>query len=281
VTRAGGLTLMFIAPVLWSTAGVVTRHVESATPFELVFWRSFVCFICVAVFMGVRRMQPRLHWPVLASGILWAVMFTAFMVALSLTTTANTLVVMSVSPLLTTLMAAMFLRDPLPASTWVAAGAAGLGIAWMFGADLGAHTRTDLLGMLIAFSIPCASAINVVLLRATGASIDLRPALAVGGLISCLIALPLALPFQATGKDIALLGFLGVFQLAVPCMLLVMASRVLLAPEMALIGLLEVVLGPLWAWLGASEVPSHATLSGGAIVLGALVLNEVLTMRRT
>ena len=280
MTRAGALALMFTAPVLWSTAGVVTRHVESATAFELVFWRSFVCFLCVAAFMVLRRMRLRLDWPMLASGALWAVMFTAFMVALTLTTTANTLVVMSVSPLLTTLLAAIFLRDPLPASTWVAAGAASLGIAWMFGSDLASHTRADLLGMAIAFSIPCASAINVVLLRAAGASIDLRPALAVGGLVSCLIALPLALPFQATGKDIALLAFLGVFQLAVPCMLLVMASRVLLAPEMALIGLLEVVLGPLWAWLGAGEVPAQATLSGGAIVLGALVLNEVLTMRR-
>ena len=280
MTRAGGLTLMFIAPVLWSTAGVVTRHVEGATAFELVFWRSFVCCLFVAAFMSLRRMRLRLDWPMLASGALWAVMFTAFMVALTLTTTANTLVVMSVSPLLTTLLAAMFLRDPLPASTWVAAGAAGLGIAWMFGADLGSHTRADLLGMAIAFSIPCASAVNVVLLRAAGASVDLRPALAVGGLVSCLIALPLAVPFQASGKDIALLAFLGVFQLAVPCMLLVMASRVLLAPEIALIGLLEVLLGPLWAWLGAGEVPAQATLSGGAIVLGALVLNEVLTMRR-
>lgn len=280
MTRAGGLTLMFIAPVLWSTAGVVTRQVEGATAFELVFWRSFVCCLFVAAFMSLRRMRLRLDWPMLASGALWAVMFTAFMVALTLTTTANTLVVMSVSPLLTTLLAAMFLRDPLPASTWVAAGAAGLGIAWMFGSDLGSHTRADLLGMAIAFSIPCASAINVVLLRAAGASVDLRPALAVGGLVSCLIALPLAVPFQASGKDIALLAFLGVFQLAVPCMLLVMASRVLLAPEIALIGLLEVLLGPLWAWLGAGEVPAQATLSGGAIVLGALVLNEVLTMRR-
>ena len=60
-------------------------------------------------------------------------------------------------------------------------------------------------------------------------------------------------------------------------MLLVMASRALLAPEIALIGLLEVILGPLWAWLGAGEVPAQATLAGGAIVLAALVANEVLS----
>jgi drug/metabolite transporter (DMT)-like permease len=56
-------------------------------------------------------------------------------------------------------------------------------------------------------------------------------------------------------------------------MFLVMASRALYAPEIALIGLLEVVLGPLWAWLGAGERPANATLLGGALVLAALTAN--------
>jgi len=280
VTRAGGLVLMFLAPVLWSTAGVVTRHIERATPFELVFWRSFFAFAFVAVALLVLRRNPlKMGWPGLASGALWSVMFTAFMIALTLTSTANTLVVMSVSPLLTTLLARAFLRDPLPAGTWIAASAAALGIAWMFGSDLSAHTARDLTGMLIALLIPIAAAVNVITLRAAAAELDLRPAVMLGGAISCLIALPLALPLQATPKDIALLAFLGVFQLALPCLLLVLASRVLLAPEIALIGLLEVVLGPLWAWLGAGEVPARATLVGGAVVLSALILNELATIR--
>ena len=280
MTRAGGLTLMIIAPVLWSTAGVVTRHVERATPFELVFWRSFFAFAFVGVaLLAMRRNPLKMGWPGLVSSVLWAVMFTAFMIALTLTSTANTLVVMSVSPLLTALLARAFLSDPIPMGTWVAVGAAAVGIAWMFGSDLTAHTARDLTGMAIALSIPVASAVNVITLRSV--TVDLRPAVMVGGLISCLIALPLALPLQATPKDIGLLAFLGVFQLGLPCMLLVMASRVLLAPEIALIGLLEVVLGPLWAWLGAGEVPARATLVGGAILLVALVVNELATFRRT
>jgi drug/metabolite transporter (DMT)-like permease len=272
---------MFAAPVLWSTAGVVTRHIERATPFELVFWRSFFAFAFVAVVLAVMRRNPlKMGWPGVVSGTLWAVMFTAFMIALTLTSTANTLVVMSVSPLLTTLLARAFLKDPVPMGTWIAAAAAAVGIAWMFASDMAAHTARDLTGMLIALSIPIAAAINVITLRAVAAQLDLRPAVMLGGAISCLIALPLALPLQATPKDIALLAFLGVFQLGLPCMLLVMASRVLLAPEIALIGLLEVVLGPLWAWLGAGEVPARATLSGGAIVLGALIVNEFATFRR-
>jgi drug/metabolite transporter (DMT)-like permease len=280
VTRAGGLALMLTAPVLWSTAGVVTRHIERATPFELVFWRSLFAFLFVAAALLVLRKNPlKMGWPGVVSGALWSVMFTTFMIALTLTSTANTLVVMSISPLLTTLLARAFLKDPVPIGTWVAAAAAALGIAWMFASDLAAHTARDLAGMAVALSIPLAAAVNVVTLRATAAQLDLRPAVMLGGALSCLAALPLALPLQATPKDIALLAFLGVFQLALPCMLLVIASRVLLAPEIALIGLLEVILGPLWAWLGAGEVPARSTLIGGTVVLAALVVNEIATVR--
>jgi drug/metabolite transporter (DMT)-like permease len=280
VTRAGALALMVAAPVLWSTAGVVTRHVERATPFEMVFYRSLFAFLFVGVVLLLLRKNPlRMAPPAIISGGLWALMFTTFMIALSLTSTANTLVVMSLAPLLTTVLASLFLKDPVPSGTWVAAGAATLGIAWMFAADLDAHTQNDLLGMLLALSVPIASATNFIVLRASSATSDLRSAVMLGGLLSALTCLPLALPFQASAHDVALLAFLGVFQLGLPCLLLVLASRKLLAPEISLIGLLEVLLGPLWAWLGADEVPARATLTGGAIVLGALVLNEVASFR--
>lgn len=266
---------MVIAPVLWSTAGVVTRHVERATPFETVFWRSLFAFAFVATVLLVRKQGFRLSKPMLVSGGMWAIMFTAFMLALQLTSTANTLVVMSISPLLTALLARAFLSEPIALRTWTAVAAAAVGIAWMFAADLGAHSARDYLGMAIAGLVPIAAAINVVTLRAAAASIDLRPAVMLGGAISCLVAAPLAFPLQATGSDVALLASLGVFQLGLPCVLLVIASRALAAPEIALLGLLEVLLGPLWAWLGAGEAPSAGTLAGGAIVLGALALNEI------
>jgi drug/metabolite transporter (DMT)-like permease len=271
---------MVAAPVLWSTAGVVTRHVERATPFEMVFFRSLFAFLFVGIVLLALRKNPlRMAPPAIVSAGLWALMFTTFMIALSFTTTANTLVVMSLAPLLTTILASLFLKDPVPSGTWVAAGAATLGIAWMFASDLTAHTQRDLLGMLIALSVPIASATNFIVLRASSATSDLRSAVMLGGLISALVCLPLALPFQATAKDVTLLAFLGIFQLGLPCTLLVLASRKLLAPEVSLIALLEVLLGPLWAWLGANEVPARATLTGGAIVFGALVLNEVASFR--
>jgi len=269
---------MVAAPVLWSSAGVVTRYIERAQPFEQVFWRSLFAFVFVFLVLILKKSSP---WksvraagvPGLISGLMWAIMFTAFLFALSMTTTANALVVMAVSPLLTAIFAWFFLKDPLPLRTWLAAGAAAVGIAWMFSASLSAHYA----GMAVAFIIPVAAAINVVVLRASAAQLDLVPAVMLGGAISCLIALPFALPFSATPRDVALLAFLGFFQLGLPCMLLVIASRHLLAPEIALLGLLEVVLGPLWVWLGVGEEPAAATLLGGGVVLAALVVNELTT----
>jgi drug/metabolite transporter (DMT)-like permease len=257
---------------------------ERAEPLEQVFWRSLFAFL----FVGLALLFYFRTSPVKAaraaglaglfSGAMWAVMFTAFVIALSMTTTANTLVTMSISPLLTALCAWLLLSDPIPPRAWVAAAAASAGIAWMFASSMDDAGQVG--GMLVALLVPLASALNLVALRASHARVDLVPAVMLGGLLSALVALPLALPFSASPRDLLLLALLGVFQLGLPCMLLVVASRHLLAPELALLGLLEVVLGPLWAWLGAGEVPARATLLGGAVVLAALIGNELAAFRR-
>ena len=128
---------------------------------------------------------------------------------------------------------------------------------------------------------PLAAAINVVILKKRGKSVDLIPAVFLGGAISAALMLPFALAvYRPMPRDIALLALLGFFQLGLPCTLLVIAARHLSATEVALLALLEVVLGPLWAWLGAGEVPASSALFGGALVLSALVLNELVAARR-
>lgn len=101
-----------------------------------------------------------------------------------------------------------------------------------------------------------------------------------GAVISSLATLPLSFPFVASPHDIGLLALLGLFQLAIPCVLVVLCARVLKAPEVALLGLLEVIFGILLAWVGANEVPGTNVLAGGALVIGALVLNELIGWRQ-
>jgi drug/metabolite transporter (DMT)-like permease len=218
--------------------------------------------------------------PGLLSGAMWATMFICFMVALTLTTTANTLIVLAVAPLVTALLAWTALDAPVAPRTWFAIAIAMAGIAWMFAGSLRIESPASVLGMLIAFGAPLASAVNVVILKKRGHAVDLVPAVFLGGIISAGLMLPLALPSIATAGDVALLALLGFAQLGLPCMLLVVAARHLAATEVALLALLEVVLGPLWAWLGAGEVPAATTLGGGALVLSALLVNELAARSR-
>ncbi len=306
MSHRSAVLLMLLVTLMWSSAGVVTRHLEAARGFEITFWRSSFNAVALVAILGVMRgrgllasMRGRLVW---ASGVCWAVMFTAFMVALSLTTVANVLVTMSLSPLFTAVFARVFLRQAIPARTWAAIGVAAVGIAWMFGRQLGG----PLAGVAVAVAVPVAAATNWCLLQKVGQGAqgthgrfvdgplrgrsrastrpsaqgtDMLPAVLIGALISAAATLPLAWPLQAGGHDMGLLGLLGLFQLAIPCLLAVRLARELPGHEIALLGLAETVLGVLWAWVFAGEHPGQPALIGGSLVIGALIANETLAPR--
>jgi drug/metabolite transporter (DMT)-like permease len=281
--------LMIAAALMWSIAGVVSRHLEAARSFEVTFWRSAFNALALVVLLSWLR-GPGPLWRSLQnggralwlSGACWCVMFTAFMMAITLTTVANVLVTMSVGPLFTALVARVVLGHRLAARTWLAIAVAGAGIAWMYGHQVSGGDSRHLLGVLVALCVPVAAAVNWTLLQhlRSDASSDMLPAVLIGALLSALITLPMSLPFAATPHDLSLLALLGTVQLAIPCLMSVVVARVLSAPEVSLLGLLEVIFGVAWAWWGAGETPATAVLGGGALVLFALVLNEALALNQ-
>lgn len=286
LTHTKAVFVMVAVTMMWSIAGVVTRHLEQARSFEVTFWRSFFTVLSLLVilpfFQGREVFAKIRHggWALWLSGLCWAVMFTAFMVALTLTSVANTLVTMALGPFLTALIARAAIGHRIAPRTWAAIAIAGLGIAYMYGVQIEAGRFA---GTMVALCVPIAGGINWTITQranAQGQGVDLVPAVLVGGAISMLLTLPLAVPFQASAHDIGLLALLGVVQLAIPCSLAVVCARVLKAPEMSLLALLEVIFGILLAWIGAGEVPRPTVLTGGALVIGALVMNELIGWRQ-
>ena len=282
------VALMVLVTAMWSVAGVVTRHLEAARSFEVTFWRSLFTLLSLLVILPLwqgRAVFARMPWRsryFWLSGVCWSVMFTAFMVALTLTAVANVLITMALGPLITALFTRVVLRHPLPWRTWGAIMVAGAGIAWMYGNQLSLGAPNLVLGSLVALCVPLAAGVQWTLVQkshAEGLDLDLVPSVMVGAAISTAVTLPLALPLQASLHDTALLAGLGLFQLAIPCALSVVCARVLKAPEVSLLALLEIVFGILLAWLGAGETPAGSVLLGGTLVLGALVLNEWLGWR--
>lgn len=280
---------MVAVAAMWSIAGVVTRQLEHARSFEITFWRSLFTALSLLIILPLwqgRGVFRRMHWRSSAfwlSGLCWAVMFTAFMVALTLTSVANVLVTMSIGPLLTALMARAFIGHRLAQRTWWAIGVAGFGIAWMYGSQFQLGDGHALRTTLVVLCVPLAGALQWTLVQrshARGEDIDLVPSVLVGAVLSAVVTLPLAVPFVASGKDMAWLGLLGLVQLAIPCTLSVVCARVLKAPEVSLLALLEVIFGIALAWLGAGEAPGPRVLTGGTLVIGALVVNELLGWRQ-
>ncbi len=282
--------VMVAAALMWSIAGVVSRHFESARGFEVTFWRSAFNALALLVMLAWLR-GPAALWCTLREGgrdlwisaACWCVMYTAFMMALTLTTVANVLITMALGPLFTALGARLFLGHRLAARTWAAIVVAGVGIGWMYGREVGFAGSQHLAGVLVALCVPVAAAVNWTLMQhlhhGDDEPGDMLPAVLLGATLSALVTLPLSLPFNASPNDLGLLAMLGVVQLAIPCLLAMVVTKVLKAPEVSLLGLLEVVFGVAWAWLGAGEAPSTAVLGGGALVLAALVTNEAMTLR--
>lgn len=283
------VALMVLITLMWSIAGVVTRQLERAASFEVTFWRSAANALALSLvllvwrrdawhaFWAARGSQRVALW---VSSVCWACMFTFFMVAITLTTVANVLITMSIAPFLTALLAWAWLHQRVPPRTWAAIAVAAMGIGWMYGQQLAVASPAHWVGTAVALGVPIAAAINWNMLQKVNGEVDLMPAIWMGALISAAVTLPVALPLQASAADIGWLTLLGVVQLAIPCVLVMRAMRVLTSAEASLLALLEVIFGIAWAWLWAGEQPSSTVLTGGLLVLGALVANELLGLQR-
>ena len=284
MTHNRAVALMILGALMWSIGGVVSRHFESREGFETTFWRSLFAAGTVMLWMAWRsRRQPRQALRTLTdggatvwiSGAMWAVMFTCFMFALSLTQVANVLITQSLAPVFTALLAGLVLRRPVGGRTWAVIVIAALGIASMYVFDVSSLDGRHALGVLIALCIPIAGAVNWVVVQRAGRGPDLSMAVLIGGTISAVCTLPLAWPLGVSLHDLVLLLVLGMFQLGIPCVVVMHAAKHLSAAEASLLSLLEVVFGILLTWAFSAESPGLATLIGGSVVIAALAYHEL------
>lgn len=271
------ILMMVVAAICWSSGGILVRQLSITNAWEIVFWRSVFMALFVlgvlAVLHGRRLPQAVIAAgkPGLLAGLFLAGTFFFFIASLTRTTVANTFVLMSVSPFLAALAGRLILKEAVPARTWVAMAVAFAGVVVMFADSLDGGR---LAGNLLALGVSCCFAAQVTVLRRFHATVDMLPQVMIAGVISLVIAFAVSPPFAATGRDLGFLVLMGCVQLGTGCLLATAASRHLSATELGLLALLEPIAGPLWVWLLLGENPGAATLTGGAIVLLAVLANE-------
>jgi drug/metabolite transporter (DMT)-like permease len=270
--RRRGQVYVALAAVAWSSAGVLQREltVDAATQ---VAGRAFfatlalLAFVAVSQRGGVVRSFTSMGASGLAVAVCTAIASSSFIVALNHTAVANVLFMQAVSPIAAAVIAWLALREPVSRRTAAAMIVALGGVGLMVGGPGGAQG----IGLVLSVVMTLAFAVAVVITRHRR-DISMAPAICLSQVIVLLVVTPFSAPGSIDGHDLLLMAALGIGQMGLGLVFLTMGARLIPAAEVALITLVEVVLGPLWVWLAYSERPSTATLVGGAIVMAAVAV---------
>jgi drug/metabolite transporter (DMT)-like permease len=281
---ARGRLFILYAALAWSTAGVLQRELTVGVGTQLAGRALFATLTLLAFVAFTERRGwfaafARMGRAELGFALCMAISSASFIVALNHTTVANVLFLQAASPFVAALLAWALLREHVGRRTLLAMGVALAGVAVMVGGPGGASV-----GVAIAFGMTLAFAASVVLARHR-ADISMGPATCLAQLAILVVAAPLSHPGAVGAHDLLFLVGLGVSQIGLGLIFLVLGARLIPAAEVALISLLEVVLGPLWVWLADGERPAATTLAGGVVVVVAVAIQatagELRFPRRT
>ena len=280
--RMKGVFLCLFGITLLSPDSLLLRLI-GADLWTLAFWRGGLSAVGLSVVVllleGWKTGQQQLL-RLTKQGVVVAVSFAianiAFIFSIQNTAVANTLVIMSLSPMFAALISHFLFRDPISTGTWLATFAIFLGLTLVF---YGSLTTGGVVGDLAALVTSICVAISLVLMR-EHRDISMVPALAWSSGLVCLAALPFALPASLSGTSLILMLVLGLIVLPASLAMIGLAPRYLPAPEVSLILRLEALLAPLWVWLVLGEVPSRQTLIGGGIILTTLICLSLYTIRK-
>jgi drug/metabolite transporter (DMT)-like permease len=196
-----------------------------------------------------------------------AVASGAFIVALNHAKVANVLFMQAASPVAAALLAWATLGERVTRRSWIAMAIAVFGVVLMAGAP----GSGGALGISVSLLMTLAFATGLVITRHRS-DVSMVPAVCLAQLLVLVVGAPFADAGSVTARDLGLLVLLGVGQIGLGLLFLVIGARLIPAAEVAVITLLEIVLAPLWVWISISEKPATATLVGGAVVVGAVIL---------
>lgn len=275
--RLIGFLLVLGATLGWSLSGLFMRLLEEPDPWRSNGWRGLSMALAMALYLLLRhgRRLPALlaatpPQAVALGGGCFAVGSSLYLVSLTLAPVADVAALGATAPLFAALFAWLTLREPTPRAVLGGVAVAVVGVGLMV-ADTLALSSDAWQGQAVAIVVAAAFAGQTVALRRFR-GVEMMPAFVVGGLLVAAIMLSLAEQPLPSRHDLLLIALMGVVQLAIPIALYARGARYLPATQLALFALLDVVLNPLWAWLGVGEVPTLETAIGSALIVGAVAL---------
>jgi drug/metabolite transporter (DMT)-like permease len=271
-----GLLLLILSAIAFSTAGLFAREAP-VDLWAMVFWRNLFGSAALALLLlasqgGASRrsvlLLGRWGWTTIAASSFATICFLA---ALARTSVADVSIIYATAPLITALIAWLWLREKTTRTTLCAAVLALLGVAITFAGSMGGGALFgDGLALTMALSL---SFMTVVARRHARLPVLLTACIAC--LMAALAVLPLGwaagASFVISWPETAWLAGFGILTMgvALPCYLA--GAAAVPAGQAMLISAMEMPLAPLWVWLALAEIPSRASLLGGGVVAVAIL----------
>ena len=276
-------TLLAFTAIMFITPDSLLIRLSNINSWNLIFYRGFIPF-CI-VFLGLLFIYRfKLFSSLINNGwhgvgyvLTFIVTNILFVVSIENTNVANTLIMVSLAPMLSALISFIFLKEYPDKKTWLAIIITTLAVIYIF---FDSFEKGDVKGNIYGFICALGLATGAVIIRSVR-SINLVPSAMMGKFCVALIAFFFADNLKIEGNDLLIIPAMCIFCVAIPFVLITLAPRYITAPEVNLFFLLETILGPIWVWLVIKEQPSIETIIGGIVIIFTISVHSFLALKKT
>ena len=276
IYKIPGYILLLFGAFCLSWGGFIVRSFEEASVWQILLIRSVFFVIALTFFLISTYKKDTLKifkdagYPALVAGFVLSLSFVAYVYAMTITTVANVVFIISTQTMFLAITGYIFLKEKISLISFISIVLAMSGIIIMIGDSI---LSGSLLGNIIALAIPINFSILVIIIR-KNKNLDMVPAIFYSGIFSLIYGLILSESYTFSYHDIKMGFFLGVPQLAFGFICITIGSRSTASTTVGLLMLTETLFAPVWVWLFLNEIPPISVLIGGAIIIGAIILNS-------
>ena len=276
-----GSLLAFTAVVLITPDSLFIRlsHIDT---WGMLFYRGAIPFVVVllGLFMIYKMNFFKLLFSMGHAGIAYAIIFSVtnvtFIISIQNTNVANTLIMIAMAPMLSAVLAALFLKENPDKKTWITIFITFMAVTYIFYDSI---KLGNFFGDIFGFFTAAGLAIGAIVVRSAKDK-NLVPSAVIGKLLVAIFALFFVKNFELVETDIYIVPLMCVLCVAIPFVLITIAPRFITAAEVNLFFLLETILGPIWVWLIIREQPSLETIQGGVVIIIAIVIHSYLSLKK-
>jgi drug/metabolite transporter (DMT)-like permease len=274
IYKIPGYVLLLFGGFCLSWGGLIIRSFEEASVWQILFLRSFFFLIFLSFFLIVIyknntiKIIKKSGFPAVVGGLFLSLSFVAYTFAITSTTVANVVFIISTQTVFLAIFGYFFLKEKISMVSFLSILLAMAGITIMVGDSI---STGSFFGNIVALAIPINFSILVMIIRKFP-QLDMVPAIFYSGVFACIYGLILSDTLEFTSHDI-LMGFiLGVPQLAFGFICITIGSKTTKAVTVGILMLTETLCAPLWVWLFLNEIPPTSVFIGGSIIILAVII---------